>query len=145
MRVCLDTNVLVSAVATRGLCADLLQVVLADHRLVLGETVLAELQRVLRRKLHVPTTTIQELDTFLRRHADVVPDAAPLHVLLRDDSDLPVLAEAVAAAADVLVTGDADLLIAANKSPVASLAPRAFWELLRRGATARAAATPGKE
>jgi uncharacterized protein len=131
VRVFLDTNVLVSAFATRGLCADLLQVVLADHQLIIGETVLEELRRTLRRKLHLPGTTIQELDTFLRQHAIVVADAAPLPFRLRDAADVPVLAEAVAGTADVMVTGDTDLLVAAGRSPVPILAPRAFWDLLR--------------
>ena len=131
MRVCLDTNVLVSAVATRGLCADLFQTVLADHQLIVGETVLQELRRVLQQKIHLPRPTILELESFLRRHAEVVVDAPPIAVKLRDASDLPVLAEAVAGAADVLVTGDRDLLVAANRASVAILAPRAFWELLR--------------
>ena len=72
MRVSLDTNVVVSAVATRGLCADLLHVILADLELVLGETVLRELARVLGRKIGVSRDTIRELDTFLRRQATVV-------------------------------------------------------------------------
>ena len=133
MKVFLDTNVLVSAVATRGLCADLVQVVLADHQLVVGETVLTELRRILRRKLRVPDSTIQELDAFLRRHADVVSDAPPVDIRLRDPSDLPEIAEALAGTSDVLVTRDADLLAVATKSPVPIVAPRAFWELLRRG------------
>ena len=131
MRVCLDTNVLVSAVATRGLCADVLQVVLVEHRLVVGETVLGELSRVLQRKMHVPRTTIVEMDLLLRRHAAVVADAPPIILAIRDATDLPVLAEAVAGGADVLVTGDRDLLSVAAKSPLPILAPRAFWELLR--------------
>lgn len=44
MRVALDTNVLVSAVATRGLCADVFNLVLAEHHLVVSVTVLSELQ-----------------------------------------------------------------------------------------------------
>jgi predicted nucleic acid-binding protein len=47
VRVCLDTNVLVAAFATRGLCADVLRTVLAEHDLVVGEVILAELRRVL--------------------------------------------------------------------------------------------------
>jgi hypothetical protein len=35
MKVMLDTNVLASAVATRGLCADVLRAVLAEHELVI--------------------------------------------------------------------------------------------------------------
>ena len=131
MRVYLDTNVLVSAIATRGLCAELLQVVLADHRLVIGETVLAELKRVLRQKIRLTPSTITEMDTFLRRHAAVVGKSVPLLLKIREATDGPVLAEAMAGTADVLVTGDRDLLVVAAKAPLPILAPRAFWELLR--------------
>ena len=47
MRILLDTNVLVAAFATRGLCLDILQLVLAEHRLVFGETIVEELERIL--------------------------------------------------------------------------------------------------
>ena len=42
MRVLLDTNVIVSAVTTRGLCADVFRTVLADHELVTCPKVLQE-------------------------------------------------------------------------------------------------------
>ncbi len=131
MRVFLDTNVLVSAVATRGLCADVMHTCLAEHQLVVGGTVLSELRRVLERKLQLPPETIEELDSFLRRHAVVIEAAPPLNIDLRDPSDVPVLAEAGAGAADVLVTGDRDLLDAAPEAPFTILSPRAFWEQLR--------------
>ena len=47
MRVFFDTNVLVSAFLARGLCADLLRLVLSEHTLVCSELVLAELSAVL--------------------------------------------------------------------------------------------------
>lgn len=53
MRVALDTNVLVSAIGTRGLCADLMRLVLRDHELVVGEQVLLE-PDVQRRASDVP-------------------------------------------------------------------------------------------
>ena len=53
MRVCLDTNVLVAAFATRGLCADVLRTVLAEHELVIGDVILDELRRVLSTKFKV--------------------------------------------------------------------------------------------
>ena len=54
MKVYLDTNVLVSAFATRGLSADLFESVLVGHDLVLGNRVVDELQRSLQRKLRLP-------------------------------------------------------------------------------------------
>lgn len=135
MKVALDTNVLVSAFATRGLCADLLHVILAEHQLVVGATVLTELRRVLREKIKVPADTIQEVDAFLRSEALVIDQAPVLAVKLRDKSDLPVLAEAVGGSADVLVTGDRDLLGIAGNAPLQILTPRGFWEQLRIGPT----------
>lgn len=131
MRVALDTNVLVSAVATRGLCADVLQVTLAEHELVLGETVLRELRRVLRQKIRMPADMINEVEAFLRRHAAIIPEAPPLRLRLRDRTDLPVLAEAMAGNADVLVTGDRDLHATPAEMPLPILTPRQFWERLR--------------
>ena len=75
MRIALDTNVLVSAFATRGLSSDVLNLILADHQLVLGEAVLGELDRVLRTKLKVPADTAAETTTFLRTQAVIVSSA----------------------------------------------------------------------
>ena len=133
MRVCLDTNVLVSAVATRGICADILQVVLAEHLLVLGETVLAQFRRVLREKMHVPEAAISEAEALLRREAVVITQSAEIAVELRDPDDVLVLAEAGASLADVLVTGDRDFLDVADRLPVEALSPRQFWERLQEG------------
>ena len=60
MRVLLDTNVLVAAFATRGFCFDILQVVLAEHQLLVGETVLQELERTLAEKLLMPPPRVIE-------------------------------------------------------------------------------------
>jgi predicted nucleic acid-binding protein len=62
VRVFLDTNVLASAIATRGICADVQQVTLAEHELVLGEKVLGELSRVLRTKFRVTPEDADETD-----------------------------------------------------------------------------------
>lgn len=131
MRVYPDTNVLVSAMATRGLCADLLQVILADHQLLVGETVLTEVVRVLDRRLHLAPRTIGEWEAFLRRQGEVIPTSPPLALRIRDAADRAILAEAVAGQADVLVTGDRDLLVVAPRAPIRIQSPREFWEQLR--------------
>jgi putative PIN family toxin of toxin-antitoxin system len=131
VKIFLDTNVLVSAVATRGLCADVFHTVLAEHQLIVGEAVLAELRRVLRQKIRLSADAIEEMDTFIRRQALVVTGAPPLRIKLRDPNDRAVLAEAVAGGADVLVTGDQDLLTAVGRSPLPIVTPRGLWEILR--------------
>jgi len=132
LRVCLDTNVLVSAVATRGLCADLLVVLLAKHDLILGETVLTEVQQVLARKLRVPKDTIKEFDLFLRAQATIIETKPGVPHQALDAADARVLAEAISGGAAVLVTGDAALL-ALSDAPVEILSPRGLWDSLRSG------------
>ena len=131
MRIALDTNVLISAFATRGLSSDVLNLILSDHQLVLGEAVLAEFDRVLQTKLKVPTETVQKTTAFLRTQAVVVSSAPPLDLPIRDKDDVPVLSEAVHGLAEVLVTGDQDLLSVADAAPIQILTPRGLWELLR--------------
>lgn len=130
MRVSLDTNVLVSAFTTRGICADVLAVVLAEHQLVLGEKVLAELRRVLRNKMRMPPDAVTEAEAFLRQEAVVVSTGSELLAEIRDPDDAEVLAQAIEGLADVLVTGDRDLLDVTAELPVEVLSPRGFWEKL---------------
>jgi putative PIN family toxin of toxin-antitoxin system len=133
VRVCLDTNVLVAAFATRGLCADVLRTVLAEHDLVIGDVILAELRRILATKFKLPPDRLQAVEAVLATVPSIPKPAKPSDVRIRDAADRWILATAVAGEAAVLVTGDQDLLIAAADSPIPILDPRAFWELLRTG------------
>jgi putative PIN family toxin of toxin-antitoxin system len=130
LRVYLDTNVVVSAVATRGLCADVLQAILAEHELLIGEAMLGELRRALSHKIGLPADTIDELAAFLRHQATVV-GGATLPIKGVDPADAAIVAEAAAGGAELLVTGEQGLLKAANL-PVTTVSPRELWQQLRR-------------
>ena len=132
MRVFLDTNALVAAFATRGLCADVLRDVLAEHQLLVGEVVLTELRRALTRRLRLPATTVEAILQFLREQEIVPKPKEPADLPVRDPDDRWILASALAARADVLVTGDRDLLDLPAQPALRILDPRAFWELARR-------------
>jgi putative PIN family toxin of toxin-antitoxin system len=131
VRVFVDTNVLVAAFATRGLFADVLRYILAEHQLVTGEVVLTELHRALIRRLKVPLPTVEAILELLREHEVVPKPKAPSDLPIRDPDDRWILASAVDANPDVLITGDADLLDIATSAPLRVLAPRAFWDLVR--------------
>ena len=131
MRVCLDTNVLVAAFATRGLCADVFRTVLAEHDLVIGDVILAELRRVLTTKFKVPADRMESIEAVFAPFPRIPKPAAPGLASIRDPADRWVFATTVAGRADVLVTGDQNLLAVRDESPLLILEPRAFWELLR--------------
>jgi len=131
VKVCLDSNVLVSALATRGLSADVLRIVLAEHELLVPEVVLAEVRRALELKFQVPAATLASVERLLRAQTTIPKPPKASIVPVRDPDDAWVLASAIAGAADVLVTGDQDLLVIATAAPLPIESPRQFWERLR--------------
>ena len=133
MRVFLDTNVLVSAFATRGLCADVLRTVLSEHELVTGEIILAELDRVLSKKLGLPRGHVDEIMELLKQQAVVPAPTATPSLALRDKDDRLVIASAIAAQPELFVTGDRELLgLDTCDLSFRIVSPREFWSLLAR-------------
>jgi putative PIN family toxin of toxin-antitoxin system len=132
VRVFLDTNVLVAAFATRGLCADILRQILAEHELITSEVVLTELDRALHQKLRLPKSTIVEIVALLRRYHVEPKPKAKLNLSFSDTEDLWVLSSALSAEIDVFVTGDKDLLTIKRRLPFEITSPRGFWEMLRK-------------
>ena len=130
VRVFFDTNVLVSAFLARGLCADLLRLVLREHTLVSSEVVLAELREVLSRKGKLPPEQIEAMETFLRAQPIAPRPEQTLLLDLVDADDEWLLACAVLAEADLFVTGDQGVLACAS-SPLPLHTPRACWQHLR--------------
>lgn len=133
MKVFLDSNVLVSGFATRGLSADVVRAVMAEHELVTGEVILDEVKRVLRDKFGLPVHIVQDIERLLRRFpVQPKPERVSLPVEIRDAADVLVLASALAAKAEVLVTGDKDLLdIRDQVTDIVITGPRGFWEMIR--------------
>ena len=131
MKVFLDTNVLVSAYMARGLCADLLRHILAEHELLTGDVNLAELRRVLSERFHAPPALVAAVEGELRDHTIIPKPGRPSVLPIRDPDDRWVLASAIDGHADLLVTGDKDLLTVADASPLPIVAPRGCWDRLR--------------
>ncbi len=130
MRVFLDTNVLASAVATRGLCADVLRLVLASHQLCISEQVLGELRAVLKTKFDAGQDLIDDFIWLLNQDTILAEPSHLPRVELRDKDDLTILGAAITVGAEVLVTGDKELLDIGRVEALEILSPRQFWEKL---------------
>jgi putative PIN family toxin of toxin-antitoxin system len=130
MRVLIDTNVLASAAATRGLCTDVLQEVLAEHELIICSQIVSELRRVLQNKFGVPTNIINEFIWLIQQDAIHTKTEHPPNIKLKDPDDLGILAAAMDGDADVLVTGDKELQEIGNLSGIRIMSPRQFWGFL---------------
>ena len=131
MKVYFDTNVVLAAFATRGLCADLFAHVLLEHELLIGETVIRELRSKLRIKLKLSKSAIDEIEALLRDQVVVSTPQKRLKLEISDSDDEWIVAEAMAGKADVLVTGDAVLQKLGKRAPLPIVSPRGLWDRLR--------------
>lgn len=130
MRVVLDTNVLVAAFGARGLCEALFAACLEGHEIVVSEHILGELRRHLTRAFRMPASQAGEIVAFVRQHSELVEPTRVEKTACRDPDDLPVLGTAVAGRADVLVTGDRDLLELVRHGGIPIVTPRECHERL---------------
>ena len=131
MKVFLDTNVLVSAMATRGLCADVLRETLTSHQLVVSAALSKELRRVLRQKLRIPDELIDDAIEMLQQDAHFATPSTLPDVKIRDKNDLMILSSALDGSADLFVTGDKELLNLDKIQGMEVVSPRGFWKRIR--------------
>lgn len=80
-----------------------------------GEFVLTEFRRVLREKLKVPEQITDEAEQLVRRHHIEPVPKEPSVIPVRDEGDRRVPASAIHAKADIVITGDKDMLEIAEK------------------------------
>ena len=142
MRAVLDTNVVLSALLWGGVPRQLLDAAAQRHiELASSPALLAEL----RKALAYPKFTAQitkrgtaftdAIDGYASLVAIVSPSSVPR--VVRDCDDDHVIACAVAAKADVIVSGDHDLLVLKNHQGIDILTPTQALDRCRQNVSAR--------
>jgi putative PIN family toxin of toxin-antitoxin system len=131
MRVCLDTNVLISAFLFDGNERRVLELAIeGKYELVLSNWILFELRKVLTR-MEVPVRTMWAYLVRLRTISKVLrPAVKNLENKIRDPSDRRVAGTAVAGACDYLVTGDKELLELAEIGNIKIIRSRRLLSIL---------------
>lgn len=133
MRVVSDTNVLVSSTLFQGSKADaVLDVIEREGVLLLSRAMRDELWAVLARQKFDRFVTVDVRREFLARLdrlAKIVEPTERISVC-RDPDDDRVLEAAVAGEADVIVTGDRDLLVLDPFRGIRIVTPRGFLEMV---------------
>ena len=131
MRIVLDTNVIVAAFAARGLCAEVFEVCVTGHSLVVSEHILAEVSSALLKKIKLPKHIVRDVIEYLRSAAEVVEPGLINNSMCRDKDDLSVIGTAITGNASFIVTGDADLLLLKECMGIDIVSPRELWSRLR--------------
>jgi uncharacterized protein len=125
-----DTNVLLSAFATEGLCARLLT--RANRRefdLFVSSAIRKEFEKALELKIGLSPEEIREALLLLEetaKSADPARQNVRLSGICRDEPDHAVLEAALACRAEFIVTGDQDLLGLGEFRGIRIVTPREF-------------------
>jgi len=122
MRVLIDSNVLFSAVYSKGSVPyqAFSKAVEPPNQCLICEQSIEELRRAFNRKFPSKIDSLERFLSFALSVVEVVPVPYLIHPeeeKIRDIDDRPILRAALKAGADILVTGDADFLDSSVTSP----------------------------
>lgn len=131
MNVVFDTSVWISGLLYEGTPIQAIErVVTGPHRLIVSDSILAELIRVLDRKFGWSSERATVTLSPYLAHAIHYQIRGSVRGVCRDVQDDMVLETAQRAAADCLVTGDKDLLTLGTFGKTKIMTPRAFLDRL---------------
>jgi putative PIN family toxin of toxin-antitoxin system len=126
VRIVIDTNVLIAALISQGLCHELMEHCVLNHDLVSSNFILDELHEKLTVKFGYTDAVAREAADLFRAEMEIV-DPTPLSDRVsRDRDDDNILAAAVAGNCDCIITGDKDLLVLGFFRDIKILSPREF-------------------
>jgi putative PIN family toxin of toxin-antitoxin system len=130
MKAVFDTNVLVAAFVTEGVCAKLLgRARRKQLDLVLSPFILEEFENVLLKKFSASKEEVRTASHLISEVARSASHTSVVSGICRDPDADQILSCALSAEADYLVTGDSDLLELKEFHGIRIVTPGAF-ELL---------------
>ena len=128
MRVFFDTNVLIAAFISHGVCAELFEHCLTRHTILTTEWALNEYYKSLKEKFSFNKHLTKESLSFLKTNLTIVKARPPHKPVCRDPDDDNVIAGALGGKADCIITGDKDLLILKKFRKIPIISPKDFWK-----------------
>lgn len=131
MRIVLDSNVIIAAFASRGLCSEVFEVCLSGHNIVISEHILSEVKTNLIKKIRLPESIVKDIVGYLRDETEKVKPLELDESLCRDENDNIIIGTALSGDAECIVTGDEDLLILKTYRGIDIVTPREFWSRLK--------------
>lgn len=131
IRVVLDSNIIISAIAFRGNPRKILQQALdGKFKLCLSLPILEEVGEVLiRKKFSFPSEFIEVTLAELKKISLFVKPHNQINIITRDPDDNRILECASEAKAQYIVTGDLDLLDLGEYEKISILSAREFLEI----------------
>ncbi len=129
MKIILDTNVIIAAFASRGLCSSIFELCLDRHTTIISEHILSEINKNLQKKIKMPTFRCELIIEYLREYCLVSEIDELENNICRDKNDLKILGLAKHTKPEFIITGDRDILVLKEFNSIKIITPREFWNI----------------
>ena len=133
MKIVLDSNVIVAAFSSRGLCASLFELCLDRYTIMISDFILAEVSRILQDRFKMPSKNVKTIVDYLQEFCVITSYQKLPKRICRDPYDDEILALAISSEADYIITGDKDLLDLKDYQSIQIVSPRQFWAIAKTG------------
>jgi len=112
LKVVLDSNILISALISKGVAHDFIyKLINKDVQIVISDYIVTEVNEVLTRKKFQDKQILYTLWNLIQKDVTIVKIKSEItKVTLRDPKDHPILQTAIKSKAEFIITGDEDLL-----------------------------------
>lgn len=127
MRLVLDTNVLIAAFISHGVCHELVEYCILHHEVITSAFIQDEFQKTLLQKFKLSRADVIKAHQLLSQRLTQVRHLKLDKPVCRDRDDDAILGTAVAGHCRCIVTGDKDLLALRRYHSIDILAPADFW------------------
>jgi len=128
MKIVIDTNVILSAFLTQGLSSRVLDITIDKHNIFISQWIIDEVSDKLKNKFNIPSNSLSQTLNFIKSVFNIINPEGPLPEICRDKDDNNILHLAKYVKADIIITGDKDLLILKKYNNIAIVNPREFME-----------------
>ena len=132
MKVILDSNIIIAAFSSRGLCHSVFELCLDRFTILISEHILSEVFRIFIKKIKMPENKAKEIIKYLREYC-LVKDFEKLDErICRDSDDDNILALAKSSQPKYIITGDSGLLVLRKYNSIPIINPREFWNISKK-------------
>ena len=128
MRLVLDTNVLIAAFISHGVCNELFEHCVLNHEVVLSKFIFDELKGKLIGKFKFSAREASGVVRLVKARSTVVTTLPLTPTICRDPDDDNIIATAMAGRCTCIITGDKDLLDLERVNGIQVLSPGSFWQ-----------------
>ncbi len=128
MRIVFDTNVLIAAFISHGVCSELFEHCVRCHKIIASKFILTEFSEKLTTKFKSSKCEVNKATQLLLSRLVIVTPLDLEKPVCRDPKDDFILGTALQGKCQCIISGDKDLLILKKYKGIDIIPPQDFWK-----------------